>query len=265
MNVNKDINLRTTFNKEAELYHAVRPRYPEELFDALVKTAQLWDDAKLLEIGLGTGQATEPLAKRGYEITAVELGSDLAEIARKALEKYKNIKIITGAIEDIELPPRSFELVYAATAFHWVTPEVKFNKPHKLLKTGGHLAIISTHLVSDEDGNEFFFASQPIYKKYKPGGEHDDNFRLSRTAELKADWMEENLFTSVFFNTFPLVVRYSAKEYVQLLNTYAPTILMKPDERAGFLREIKDLIEEKFGGSILKHYVMTLTIAKKKS
>ena len=153
----KDINLRTTFNNEAELYHAVRPRYPEDLFDALVRTAQLRDGAKLLEIGPGTGQATEPLTKRGYEITAVELGTGLAEVARKALEKYKNVEIITGAFEEVELPPESFDLVYAATAFHWVKPEVKFSKSHKLLKAGGHLVIIGTHHVSDEAGDEFFF------------------------------------------------------------------------------------------------------------
>lgn len=263
--MNKDISLRTTFNNEAELYNAVRPRYPEELFNELIETAQLQDDAKLLEIGPGTGQATEMLAKRGYKIIAVELGTDLAEVARKELVKYKNIQIITGAFEDVELPQESFDLVYAATALHWIKPEIKFTKPNKLLKNGGYLAIIGTNHVSDEEGDEFFFASQHIYKKYKPGGKQDNNFRLSRTAELKVDEIDEKLFTSVFFRAFPLVVPYSAKEYAQLLNTFSPTLSMEPDQRAGFLEEIERLIQEKFGGSIKKSFAMTLTIAKKKS
>jgi len=261
----KDINLRTTFNNEAELYHAIRPRYPEELFVTLVKNAQLQSGAKLLEIGPGTGQATEPLAKRGYDITAIEIGADLAKVAQKVLARYANVKIITGAFEDVELQSESFDLVYAATAFHWIKPEVKFSKPHKLLKERGHLAIIGTTHVSNEKGDEFFFASQPIYKKYKPGGKHDDNFRLKRADELKADEVDKNLFAPVFFHSFPLVVPFSAKEYAQLLNTYSPTISMEPDQRAGFLEEIEKLIEEKFGGSIQKHFAMTLTIAKKKS
>lgn len=262
--MNKDINLRTTFDNEAELYHAVRPHYPAELFDALVNNTRLKVGAKLLEIGPGTGQATEPLAKLGYEITAVELGADLAEVARKALKEYKNVKIITGAFEDIEFTPESFDLVYAATAFHWIRPEVKFDKPHKLLNSGGHLAIIGTHHVSDEAGDQFFFTSQPIYKKYRPGGSHDDSFRLSRAAELKADKVDENFFIPVFFDTFPLTIRYSAKEYAQLLNTYSPTISMEQSKRAGFLTDIQKLIEEKFGGSIMKRFAMTLTVAKKK-
>jgi len=176
----------------------------------------------LLEIGPGTGQATEPLAKRGYDITAVELGSDLAEVARKHLADYKNVKVITGAFEEVAFEQQTFDLIYAATAFHWIKPEVKFSKPHKILKDSGHLAIIGTNHVSDENGDEFFFASQPIYKRYKPGGKHDGNFRLKRVDELTADEVDENLFTPIFFHAFPHIVSYSAKEYAQLLNTYSP-------------------------------------------
>lgn len=262
--MNNDITLRSTFNKEAGLYHAIRPRYPKELFDALVKIAKLQDGAKLLEIGPGTGQATEPLAKRGYEIIAVELGANLAKVAQKDLASYANVKIIMGAFEEIELQSESVDLIYAATSFHWIKPEVKFSRTHRLLKEGGHLAIISTNHVSDEKGDKFFFASQPIYKKYKLKGEHDDNFRLSRTGELKADEVDENIFIPIFFHTFPLVAPYSAKEYTQLLNTYSLTISMTQDQRAGFLEEIETLIKKKFGGSIQKHFAMTLTIAKRR-
>lgn len=259
----KDINLRTTFNNEAELYQAVRPHYPEELFDTLVRITKLHSDAHLLEIGPGTGQATEPLARRGYRITAVELGADLAEVGQRVLRKYKNVQIITGAFEDIDFPPESFDLVYAATAFHWIKPEIKFTKPHKLLKSAGHLAIIDTNHVSDEAGDKFFFASQPIYKKYT-GDSYDKKFRLKRTAELKADKIDKTLFAQIFFKAFPLVIRYSAKEYAQLLNTFSDTISMDPDRRTGFLNGIEKLIKEKFDGSIMKHFAMTLTIAKKR-
>lgn len=259
--MSKDTSLRTTFNNEAELYHIVRPRYPGELFDALIKTAQLRSHAKLLEIGPGTGQATEPLARRGYEIIAIELGVDLAEVARRALAKYENVEIITGAFEDVDLPRGSFDLVYAATAFHWVESETRFTKPHELLKADGHLAIIGTNHVSDEAGDEFVIASQPIYGRYGPS---DDDFRLRRIAESKADKVDEDLFAPVFFHPFPLSVRYSAEEYAQLLNTYSPTISMEPKERAAFLADIQELIEARFDGYIVKHFAMTLTMAKKK-
>lgn len=262
--MSKDISLRTAFNRAARLYHVIRPRYPETLFEALVEVTQLQDDARLLEIGPGTGQATEPLAKRGYQITAIELGADLGEVARERLRPYPNVEVRTGAFEEVELAPEAFDLVYAATALHWIRPEVRFTRPHNLLKQRGHLAIIHTNHVAGEAGDEFFFASQPIYKKFQLD-DKEAGFRLPRTADLKAAELDENLFELVFFAAFPLVVRYTAAEYAQLLSTFSPVISMHAEMRVGFLKEIVELIEEQFGGSILKHFAMTLTIAEKRS
>jgi 16S rRNA A1518/A1519 N6-dimethyltransferase RsmA/KsgA/DIM1 with predicted DNA glycosylase/AP lyase activity len=39
----------------------------------------------LLEIGCGTGKATAPLARRGFPVTCVELGAQLAAVARREL------------------------------------------------------------------------------------------------------------------------------------------------------------------------------------
>lgn len=66
--------LRETFDEVAELCDRARPRYPEVLFDDLVSLASLGVGSRVVEVGLGTGQATRPLAERGLPITAVELG-----------------------------------------------------------------------------------------------------------------------------------------------------------------------------------------------
>ena len=261
--MSKDITLRTTFSKGAELYQSVRPQYPPELFVTLIKNSKLQPDAKLLEIGPGTGQATEPLAKFGYDITAIELGVNMAEMARRHLVKYRNVKIITDSFETVRLPADYFDLVYAATSFHWVGPTVKFTKPYKILRPNGHLAIIDTNHVSDGNGDKFFFASQPIYKKYKPGGSYDANLRLKNANELLAVKVPEEFFTQVYFGVFNQVLFYSAKEYVQLLNTFSPIISMKQKQRDEFLAAIENLIKEKFSGQVEKHLAMTLTLVKK--
>jgi len=132
------------------------------------------------------------------------------------------------------------------------------------LKNSGHLAIIGTNHVSDGKGDEFFFASRPIYKKYKPGGKFDNDFRLSRISKLKADNVDENLFTPVFFRAFPLMIQYSSKRYAQLLNSFSVILSMASKKRAGFLKEIEKLIDKKFGGSMENYFAITLTIAQKK-
>jgi 16S rRNA A1518/A1519 N6-dimethyltransferase RsmA/KsgA/DIM1 with predicted DNA glycosylase/AP lyase activity len=83
-------NLKKTFDQVALLYDKARPRYPDELFSALVEAIRLQNGAKLLEIGPGTGVATKPLADRGFDITAIELGAALANVAKHNFREYKN-------------------------------------------------------------------------------------------------------------------------------------------------------------------------------
>lgn len=257
-----DIDLRTTFNTEAGLYHQIRPRYPDAIFDALIDTTQLRPDSRLLEIGAGTGQATEALAKRGYPIIAIELGDELARIGQKALERYSNVTFTHVPFETVDLPLDQFDLLYVATAIHWIDPEYRFHKPYQLLKAEGHMAIIGTVHISDEVGDEYFCASQPIYQRYKPGGKTTDH--LPRLRDQKPYAVDASLFELVYFKPFIYEVAYTARAYSQLLNTYSPTLAMEAASRVAFLKEIETLIETRFDNSFVKHYCFNLTIAKKK-
>jgi SAM-dependent methyltransferase len=105
--------LRTTFDGAALLYDQVRPGYPEELFDDMVALSRLPSGGRVLEIGCGTGQATVPLARRGYRVLCVELGENLATVARRNLVPYPRAEVQTGDFEEYPLqegpstwPPR---------------------------------------------------------------------------------------------------------------------------------------------------------------
>ena len=90
-------HLRETFDQVAELYDRARPNYPAEVFDDLAALARLPDGARILEIGCGTGQGTLPLARRGYRVICVELGSDLAAADRLPVSTTRtNVAIATN-------------------------------------------------------------------------------------------------------------------------------------------------------------------------
>jgi 2-polyprenyl-3-methyl-5-hydroxy-6-metoxy-1,4-benzoquinol methylase len=63
---------RQTFDQEAEFYDEARPGYPEALFDDVVALSAIPEEGRILEIGCGTGQATVPMARRGYHILCIE-------------------------------------------------------------------------------------------------------------------------------------------------------------------------------------------------
>lgn len=259
--MNDTNSLKKTFDEVALLYNEVRPRYPEELFATMIDITGVDTDATLLEIGAGTGQATKTLAQKGFQITAVELGHSLAEVAKRELEDYPNVQVVNSSFEEAELLPEMFDLVYAATSFHWIDPSVKYTKTHRLLRNEGYLAVIDTNHISDEEGDKFFIASLPVYERY--------NFidtatpRLPNKKELKAGEVDERLFKVIHYQLFPIVITYSAKDFAKLLNTYSTHLKANKEIQGLFYQNIEDFINENFNGTINKHFAMSLAIYQK--
>jgi SAM-dependent methyltransferase len=129
--------LRTTFNSAASLYHQARPEYPAGLFDALVRLAGLRPGDRLLEVGCATGKATIPLAHRGFRIACVEIGADLAAEARRNLAGFPQVTVVNEAFETWQAPQAGFDLVFAATAWHWIDPAVRYRRAWELLRDDG--------------------------------------------------------------------------------------------------------------------------------
>lgn len=259
--MNDTSSLKHTFDEVAFLYNAVRPHYPGEQFSTLIDITQLDADATLLEIGAGTGQATKPLAKKGFQITAVELGHSLAQVAKSELDDYTNVQLLNTSFEEADFLPKTFDLVYAATSFHWIDPAIKYTKTHSLLRDKGYLAVIDTNHISDEDGDKFFIESQPIYERYhfldnpKP--------KLPKKKELKPSEIDEYLFKLIHYQAFSIIVTYTAKNFVKLLNTYSSHLRADKKIQQLFYQEIENFINENFQGKIDKHFAMSLTITQK--
>lgn len=134
--------LRRTFDQAAELYDQARPDYPDQIFDDLFAIGGLDHAAAVLEVGCGTGQATRHLARRGCRVVCVELGENLATVARRNLELFPQVEVVTCAFESWELRDSRFDAVFAATSWHWLDPEVRYEKAARVLKAGGILAIV---------------------------------------------------------------------------------------------------------------------------
>src|SRR5262249_7306379 len=132
------------FDSAADLYDRARPGYPAPVFEALAAFGDLRPGSRVLELGPGTGQATRPLAGRGYEVVAVELGAQLAERARRNLAAFPAVTVVNADFEGWPLPAEPFDLVLAATAFHWLDPATRVSKAAAALRPNGTLATIST-------------------------------------------------------------------------------------------------------------------------
>jgi SAM-dependent methyltransferase len=258
--------LRVTFNSVAQDYHDARPSYPPALYDDLVERAGLAPGARLLEVGCGTGKATLALAQRGFRITGVELGPDLADAARQNLAGYPAAQVVTANFEDwLPGPGVAFDLVYAATAWHWIDPAVGYQRAWDRLRPGGHLAIWSAVHVSPEGGDPFFEDLQDVYDEISesmPPGE-----RMLRPGELPSSVAEieaTGLFGDAGARWFDWEVSYTAEDYIRLLDTFSGHIAMADWQRDRLYGEIRRRLALRPDGRLRRHWGAVLNIARRR-
>jgi len=252
------------FGTVAETYARLRPGYPPEVFDDLIDLTGIQDGARILEIGPATGQATLPLARRGYRITGVDSDEALIEEARRALADYPNVELHASRFEDWRLPPEPFDLVLSATAFHWIDPAVRYVKAASALKRDGSLAVIHTYHV--KGGSEDFFAEvQSCYSQYMPADSPPRELRnADAIAPSTSAYEVSGLFKDVQARRYTWEQTYTARVYTDLLGTYSDHIALPDDKRSALLDCITSLIATKYGGSITKRHLTELVVAKKR-
>jgi SAM-dependent methyltransferase len=66
----------------------------------------------------------------------------MLEEARSHEEYRDKITYVQASAEHTELPPDAFQAVVSAQAFHWFEAQKALAEFHRLLKSGGHLALI---------------------------------------------------------------------------------------------------------------------------
>jgi SAM-dependent methyltransferase len=255
--------LRRTFDTVAERYEASRPTYPEALVDELLELAAVPPGGRILEIGPGTGKASAALAGRGHALVGVELGRQLAELARANLARFPQAQIVVADFEQWEPsePEEPFDAVVAFTAFHWIAPDVRYAKPARLLHEGGALAVVETKHVLPAGADPFWTEVQADFDAVVP---HPDN-RPPPAPEEVGDLQEEieasGLYRDVEVRRHLWDVEYRADEYIAVLGTYSVNLALPAAQRDELFTRIHDRVTAQ--GHVTKTYLATLNVARR--
>ena len=254
------------FNTVADAYEKIRPGYPDELYQALFAYALLDDSRNALEVGIGAGQATLPVLKTGCTLTAVEYGDQLAQLCREKFSDYPRFSIITGKFEDVDLPDDAFDLVYSASAFHWIPEETGYPKVFRILKPGGVFARFANHPYQAKDNPVLFEEIQNAYAEYYYPYYNKQPGKLSEYTEeqaaARAAIAGKYGFTDTQYALFHRVRTLSAAEYRTLIGTYSDHITIEESIRERFFDAIEDTIN-RHGGSISIFDTLDLQMARK--
>ena len=255
--------LRATFNEAAASYADARPTYPAALFEALVAATGIGPGSRLLEVGCGPGTATLPLALLGCRITAVELGEALANQARRRLAAYPDVEVVTGSFETWPPGEHAYDLVYAATAWHWVDPEVRYRRAHEVLGPGGHLAFWRADHVFPLGGDPFFAEIQEVYEEIGEGVPEDHVYLApGELPDQRAEVEASGLFAVTEVRHVDWETTYDADGYLALLNTFSGHIAMEPVARDHLYAEIRHRLADRPDGLLRRHWGAVLHVAR---
>lgn len=264
------MDMRLTFNTDAASYNRFRPTYTESLFDDVIWFSNLRGNKQALEIGIGTGQATLPFLKTNCKITAIEIGDNLARYARDKFMKFKGFEVINQDFESVQLNANAYDLIYSASAFHWIPQEVGLPKVQRLLKKGGVFAWFSNQPAPAEEHTYIHEEFQKVYSKHtRFFGEKSslsnlqywqhqaEEKRLNRSNILK-QYGFEDVIDKIYYSSRT----FNANDYATLISTYSDHKAMPEEIRIPFLREISDIINCN-GGKFTLVDIIILNMGKK--
>jgi len=251
---------RLSFNEVPEIYDEIRPSYPAALYESLFE--MLPSRPAILEVGPGTGQATKDLLDRGAWVHAVEIGPATATKLRSNLPTDR-LTVTVGDFERVAIAPASFDAVFSATAYHWISAQAQTDRPAALLRAGGVVAIVDLIQVTSPEDHGFFDAVQPIYDRHGEGHQGPPPPSRARVEPAACELFEhDDRFGDVDVHKWDWDQTYSAADYRKLMLSYSGTQMMASTERHALLDDIESFINQHFEGRITRPLVATLTTTR---
>lgn len=232
------MEFRKIFDTIPEQFDKFRPRYSADLFAYFIKTASIGPGTKVLEIGPGTGQATDPILDTGCDYYAIELGEHLCA---KMLEKYgdrPNFHIVNDDFITHDFGEQRFDVIYSAAAIQWIPERFAFPKTLELLKPGGMLAMM--YLISDykTPNEELYREIQKVYDAYyKPETPYKD-MKEPFDYLHATDYGYEDLVRHDFHGKRV----FNAAEYVAYCGTHSDHMVIPEPYKTKFFEGLRNAV-----------------------
>ncbi len=256
------------FDEVPELYDRVRPAYPAALFADLVAITGVHERSSVLEVGCGTGQATRSLAALGCAVTAVEPGTGMARFARQRLAGSPNVEIETSSFEDWEDRGRRFDVLVAASSWHWVDPAIGWDRAHDVLHPGGWVALLGHVVVRRPGEPEVYAETADLHERFSPGNPDWGHPPLEDDVRATdGGWGPPVEPTDRFGPTtvrwYPTVQWFDGDGFTDHLRSTSQYRALGPEVREPLLDAIAQRIRTRLGDRVARRYLSVLRVGRR--
>lgn len=227
------MDFRKTFDKIPETFDKYRPRYCDELFQELQVRCQIDSTKKVLELGPGTGQATEPILKMGCDYTAIELGENFTSFMREKFGEYSNFSIVNDDFEKHFFRKNTYDLVYSAATIQWIPEQIAFTKTFDMLKPGGYLAMFMTRSDESSINEELKHEIDEVYKKH---------FQVKQKYNCRINYSNVTNygFVNYTYTEWKKQRTLDAQEYISYISTHCEHITLEEPYKSAFYEGIRE-------------------------
>ncbi|GAB4211882.1 MAG: class I SAM-dependent methyltransferase [Synechococcales cyanobacterium] len=251
------------YSPAALAYLQTRPRYPQDLIDQVVAQTQLQASSTVLEIGCGPGTATQALAPLGCALEALEPNADFFQLAQEVCRPYPKVRLHNVALEEWAVTPAAYDVVVAASSFHWLPPDLAQRTIPTALRPGGWLVLLWNQKL--EPTWDVYQSLAPIYQALAPALDRyvsleeqlqtlDDLANVDWQLECFGPWQRDHRHCQTI---------YTSAQYVTLLSTYSPYLQLEDNQRQSLFAAIRDQVDQQWGGEITLDSISAVHMAQK--
>lgn len=259
---------RALFGADPQNYNDIRPPYPEPIYQFLLHTGAIHADTSTLEIGAGNGLASRRLLALGADpLTLIEPDARFTPMLAELSTGHRaDIHIVTAAFEDAALPRQAYDLVAAATSFHWLNPSVRLAKSADLLKPGGHVALWWNVFGDPQRHDAFHEATQHILRPLldSPSDAADrPPFALDTEARLR-DFANIGHFEKPEYACYLWTLVLNTEQIGSLYATFSSISRLPEEERRTILSQLMAVADRDFGGVVERNMASPIYLARRK-
>lgn len=227
---------RERFSSRVADYARHRPGYPPEVRRYLEQLLHLPSAATIADVGSGTGLSAVDWLNAGYTVYGVEPNAAMREAAESELARFPNFRSVAGSAEASTLPAVSVDLILCAQAFHWFDPPAAKAEFGRMIKKGGHIALIWND--RRKTGTAFLEGYERLLNQFGTDYCQVDHSRLTGTdfAAILGPHYQEAVFPNVQrFDRQGLLGRAFSSSYTPIEGT---------PERAALENGLSELFEQ---------------------